>query len=63
MRFELDRMQGAVARRGHPEAAVPVVHVAGTNGKGSVCAMVDQTLRLAGYRTGRFASPHLHRFA
>jgi dihydrofolate synthase/folylpolyglutamate synthase len=63
MRFELDRMRGAVAERGHPEAAVPVVHVAGTNGKGSVCAMVEQGLRQAGYRTGRFASPHLHRFA
>lgn len=63
VRLELDRMRGAVAERGHPQAAVPVVHVAGTNGKGSVCAMVERSLREAGYRTGRFASPHLHRFA
>jgi len=63
VRLELDRMRGAVAERGHPESAVPVVHVAGTNGKGSVCAMVERALREAGYRTGRFASPHLHRFA
>lgn len=37
----------------------PVVHVAGTNGKGSVCAFLDSILRTAGYRTGRFTSPHL----
>ncbi len=63
VRLELDRMRGAVAERGNPQDAVPVVHVAGTNGKGSVCAMVERSLREAGYRTGRFASPHLHRFA
>lgn len=63
VRLELDRMGGAVAERGNPQDAVPVVHVAGTNGKGSVCAMVECSLREAGYKTGRFASPHLHRFA
>lgn len=63
VRLELDRMTGAVAERGNPQDTVPVVHVAGTNGKGSVCAMVERSLREAGYRTGRFASPHLHRFA
>jgi dihydrofolate synthase/folylpolyglutamate synthase len=46
------------------EAAAPwkVMHVAGTNGKGSVCAMIDSILRAQGYRTGLFASPHLVTF-
>jgi dihydrofolate synthase / folylpolyglutamate synthase len=44
-----------------PDAAWPSVHVAGTNGKGSVAAMVERGLRAAGYRTGRYTSPHLHR--
>lgn len=43
-----------------PEAAV--VHVAGTNGKGSTCAMIESVARAAGYRTGLFTSPHLVRF-
>lgn len=44
---------------GHPERAFPAVHVAGTNGKGSVVAMLDAVLREAGYRVGRFTSPEL----
>jgi dihydrofolate synthase/folylpolyglutamate synthase len=46
------------------EAAAPwkVIHVAGTNGKGSVCAMIDSILRAQGYRTGLFISPHLVMF-
>ena len=43
-------------------ANVPVVHVAGTNGKGSVCAMIESICRAAGYRTGLFTSPHLVTF-
>lgn len=43
----------------HPERAFRVVHVAGTNGKGSVCAFCESILRKAGYRTGLFTSPHL----
>ena len=44
--------------------AVPwkVIHVAGTNGKGSVCAMIDSICRAQGYRTGLFTSPHLVTF-
>lgn len=41
------------------EPAAPVIHVAGTNGKGSVCAMLERTLRAAGYRTGLYTSPFL----
>jgi len=43
----------------HPERRFRAVHVAGTNGKGSVCALVERVLRAAGVRTGLFTSPHL----
>jgi dihydrofolate synthase / folylpolyglutamate synthase len=43
-------------------AGARVIHVAGTNGKGSVCAMIDAIARAAGYRTGLFTSPHLVTF-
>ena len=43
----------------HPERSFPVVHVAGTNGKGSVSAMLESILRAAGWRTGLYTSPHL----
>lgn len=49
-------------RLGNPEARFPSVHVAGTNGKGSVCAFVESTLRAAGYRAGLYTSPYLERF-
>ena len=57
--LKLERMRAAVALRGHPERAYPVVHVAGTNGKGSTAAMVEAILRAAGHRTGLYTSPHL----
>jgi dihydrofolate synthase/folylpolyglutamate synthase len=63
MRLGLAPMREACARLGHPEAAFPVVHVAGTNGKGSVCAMVEAALRADGRATGMYTSPHLCRFA
>jgi dihydrofolate synthase / folylpolyglutamate synthase len=63
MRVGLEPMEGACARAGHPERAFPVVHVAGTNGKGSTCALVEAMARAAGLRTGHYASPHLCRFA
>jgi dihydrofolate synthase/folylpolyglutamate synthase len=44
---------------GHPERAFRTIHVGGTNGKGSVTAMVDEALRAAGRRTARYTSPHL----
>ncbi len=46
-------------RLGHPEENYKVIHVAGTNGKGSVCAFTESILRHGGYRTGLFISPHL----
>lgn len=62
IKLGLDRMQAAAELRGHPERQVRYVHVAGTNGKGSVSTMVESVLRAAGYHTGQFASPHLQRY-
>ncbi len=59
--FGIDRMNAWVAALGHPELATPALHVAGTNGKGSVAAMLASILRAAGRRTGLFTSPHLVR--
>ena len=44
---------------GHPEKGMKILHVAGTNGKGSVCAYLSSMLTAGGYRTGMFTSPHL----
>lgn len=46
-------------RLGDPQERFKVIHVAGSNGKGSVCACIDSILRAAGKRTGLFTSPHL----
>jgi dihydrofolate synthase/folylpolyglutamate synthase len=58
-KFGIDRMLPLAAALGHPERAVPCIHVAGTNGKGSVSAMLDAILHRAGWRTGLYTSPHL----
>ena len=58
----LEPMQAALDELGNPERRMPSVHVAGTNGKGSTCAMVDAVLRAAGFRVGLYTSPHLVRF-
>lgn len=60
-KFGIDRMTALAAELGHPERAVPCVHVAGTNGKGSVTAMLDAILHAAGWKTGMYTSPHLVR--
>jgi hypothetical protein len=57
--LSLDRMQVLLQRLGQPQAGIPAIHVAGTNGKGSVCAWVSHVLWAAGYRVGRYTSPHL----
>ena len=59
VKFGIDRMRRLSAALGHPERSYPVIHVAGTNGKGSVAAMLESILRAAGRRTGLYASPHL----
>lgn len=63
MRLGLEAMRAACMRAEHPERAFPVVHIAGTNGKGSTCAMVESIARAAGKKTGLYTSPHLCRFA
>lgn len=55
----LDRIEHLLNSLGNPHHQVPIVHVAGTNGKGSVCAYLAAVLTAAGYRTGRYTSPHL----
>ncbi len=59
VKFGVDRMRLLVEALGHPERQYPVIHVAGTNGKGSVAAMLDAILHAAGWRTGLYTSPHL----
>jgi len=61
VKFGIDRMRPLAAALGNPERSRPCVHVAGTNGKGSVSAMVESALRAAGWRTGLYTSPHLVR--
>src|SRR5215813_3480395 len=55
----LDRIATVLDALGRPQDRLRIVHVAGTNGKGSTCAMIESGLRAAGYRTGLFTSPHL----
>ncbi len=55
----LERIQRLLGALGNPQQRVPLVHVAGTNGKGSVCAYLAAVLGAAGYRVGRYTSPHL----
>ena len=59
IKFGLGNISAIVAKLGHPERAFQSVHVAGTNGKGSVTAMVDAALRAAGHLSARYTSPHL----
>ncbi|MEJ2745496.1 MAG: bifunctional folylpolyglutamate synthase/dihydrofolate synthase [bacterium] len=59
MRPGLERIVALLERCGNPHQSLACIHVAGTNGKGSVCAMVEAVLRAAGYRTGLYTSPHL----
>ncbi len=61
IKLGLENIAALLAALSHPEQSWPAVHVAGTNGKGSVTAMVERGLRAAGHRTGRYTSPHLDR--
>lgn len=57
--FKLDRMRALLDAMGNPQDALKCVHIAGTNGKGSVCAMTKAALRGCGYTVGLYTSPHL----
>ncbi len=61
IRLGLERIDKFLHAIGSPEKRFKVVHVAGTNGKGSTAAMIESVLRKAGYRTGLYTSPHLVR--
>ncbi len=60
--FDLRRMESLLARLGNPHQKFPVVHLAGTKGKGSTAALMASALRAAGYKTGFYTSPHLQEF-
>jgi len=58
-KFGLERIRATLDALGRPQDRLRFIHVAGTNGKGSVCAMIESALRADGLRTGLFTSPHL----
>ncbi len=58
----LSRTQELLRLLGNPERDLKFIHVAGTNGKGSTCSMLDSVLRAAGYRVGLYTSPYIVRF-
>ena len=60
--FGLEDIKKFLDKIGSPQNSLKIIHVAGTNGKGSVCAMVSASLIDAGYKVGMFSSPHLVKF-
>ena len=61
-RLGLKRTRELLCKLGDPQKKLKFIHVAGTNGKGSICAMTERILREAGYRTGFYPSPYLEDF-
>ena len=61
-RLGLERTRELLQRLGDPHKSLKIVHVAGSNGKGSTCAMLDAILRSAGHRTGLYISPYIQNF-
>jgi dihydrofolate synthase/folylpolyglutamate synthase len=59
----LDVITALLEAMGNPHQKLAVIHVAGTNGKGSVCAMLESVLRASGFKTGLYTSPHLVDFS
>ncbi len=57
--FDLDRMRSLLKKLGNPQDRFRSIHVAGTKGKGSTCAMIASILQACGYKTGLYTSPHL----
>lgn len=57
--YGIERMRHFCRELNLPDPRIPVIHVAGTNGKGSTCAMLEAIYRRGGYQTGMFTSPHL----
>ncbi len=61
-RLGLSRTRELLGKLGDPQKELKFIHVTGSNGKGSTCAMLDAVLRRAGYRTGLYTSPYLQEF-
>jgi len=61
-KFNLERMRSFMHLLGNPHLDYPIVHVAGTKGKGSICALITNVLKIAKYKVGLYTSPHLHEF-
>ncbi|HNX59476.1 MAG TPA: folylpolyglutamate synthase/dihydrofolate synthase family protein [Spirochaetota bacterium] len=59
--YSLDGIRMLLDALDNPERDIPIIHVAGTNGKGSTCHMIESIYRTHGYRTGLYTSPHLER--
>ena len=59
MKPGLDSIGAICSKLDNPQDALRIVHVAGTNGKGATCALIESSLRAAGFSTGRYTSPHL----
>lgn len=62
IKLGLENIRTLLARLDHPESAFGILHVGGSNGKGSVSAALAEILAQAGYRVGLYTSPHLHSF-
>ena len=56
----LERIKAVLEHFGNPQDSLKCIHVAGTNGKGSTCAMLESILREAGFKTGLYTSPHIY---
>ena len=61
-KVNLERTEALLAELGSPEKSLRIVHVAGSKGKGSVCAMIESVLRKSGLSTGLYSSPSLHKY-
>ena len=61
-RYDLGRIEAFLERLGHPHKCAPVVHIAGTKGKGSTAVLCASALMAQGYSVGLYTSPHLHSF-
>lgn len=61
-KLDLSRITEILTRLGNPQEKYKIIHVAGTNGKGSACSMLSQILISAGYKTAEYTSPHLERY-
>ncbi len=63
VKFELKHIESLVKALGNPQNRYPIIHVAGTKGKGSITAMCSSVFKAAGYKVGMYTSPHLHDYA